>query len=152
VDHESVTLTVADVASQGSAEPGKSSRPTGPRAGQRTRRTFTAAYKMKILAEFDDATEHGARGALLRREGLYHSHILDWRKNRDAGALGALSTPPGPAKASPEQNELRRLKTENARQAAELVRTKAVVEALGKVHALLEILSESADTPPKPTR
>lgn len=107
---------------------------------------------MKILTEFDEATEHGARGALLRREGLYHSHLIDWRKNRDAGALGALSASPGPAKAGPEQNENRRLKAENTRLTAELVRTKAVVEALGKVHALLEILSESAETPSKPTR
>jgi len=107
---------------------------------------------MKILAEFDEATEHGARGALLRREGLYHSHLIDWRKNRDAGALGAMSSSPGPAKAGPEQNENRRLKAENARMAAELVKVNAVVEALGKVHALLEILSESAETPTKPTR
>jgi len=152
VDHESVTLTVADVASQGSKEPRKAAGSTGPRAGQRTRRTFTAAYKMKILAEFDEATEHGVRGALLRREGLYHSHLIDWRKNRDAGALGAMSSSTGPAKAGPEQNENRRLKAENARMAAELVKVNAVVEALGKVHALLEILSESAETPTKPTR
>jgi transposase-like protein len=152
VDHESVTLTVADVASQGSTEPGKPAGSTGPRAGQRTRRTFTAAYKIKILTEFDALTEHGARGALLRREGLYHSHLIDWRKNRDAGALGALSSSPAPAKTSPEQNENRRLKAENARMAAELVKVTAVVEALGKVSALLEILSESADTPSKPAR
>jgi transposase len=147
-----VTLTVADVASQGSTEPRRPAGSTGPRAGQRTRRTFTAAYKMKILAEFDEATEHGARGALLRREGLYHSHMLDWRKNRDAGALEALTPSPAPTKASSDQNENRRLKAENARMAAELVKVNAVVEALGKVHALLEILSESAETPTKPTR
>lgn len=107
---------------------------------------------MKILTEFDELTEHGARGALLRREGLYHSHLIDWRKNRDAGALGALSSSPAPTKAGPEQNENRRLKAENMRMAAELVKVNAVVEALGKVHALLEILSESAETPSKPTR
>lgn len=147
-----MTLTVADVASQGSRESGKAAGSTGPRAGQRTRRTFTAAYKMKILTEFDELTGHGARGALLRREGLYHSHLIDWRKNRDAGALGALSPAPVPAKSNPEQTENRRLKAENTRMAAELVKVNAVVEALGKVHALLEILSESAETPSKPTR
>jgi transposase len=150
VDHESVTLTVADVA-QGSTGPGGSPGSAGPRAGQRTRRTFTAAYKLEIVAEFDGLTEHGSRGAMLRREGLYHSHILDWRRSRDAGALGGLSSSPGPAKAGPGQSENRRLKAENARMAAELARTRAVVEALGKVHALLEILSESAETPSKPT-
>lgn len=152
MDHESVTLTVADVASQGLTEAGGSPGPTGPRAGQRVRRTFTAAYKMKIIDEFEGSTEHGARGALLRREGLYHSHILDWRKARDAGALGALSSSPGPAKLSPAQSENRRLRTENVRMAAELVRVNAVVEALGKVHALLGLLSESAETPSRPAR
>lgn len=147
-----MTLTVADVASQGSIEPGKPAGSTGPRAGQRTRRTFTAAYKMKILTEFDELTEHGARGALLRREGLYHSHLIDWRKHRDAGTLGALAPSPAPTKANPEQSENRRLKAENTRMSAELVKVNAVVEALGKLHALLEILSESAETPMKPTR
>ena len=147
-----MTLTVADVASQASTEPGQPARSTSPRAGQRTRRTFTAAYKMKILTEFDQLTEHGARGALLRREGLYHSHLIDWRKSRDTGALGALSSSPGSAKAGPGQNENRRLRAENARMAAELVKVNAVVEALGKVHALLEILSESAETSPRPAR
>lgn len=107
---------------------------------------------MKILTEFDQLTEHGARGALLRREGLYHSHLIDWRKSRDTGALGALSSSPGSAKAGPGQNENRRLRAENARMAAELVKVNAVVEALGKVHALLEILSESAETSPRPAR
>ena len=147
-----MTLTVADVASQGSTEPGRPTGSTGPRAGQRVRRTFTAAYKMKIVAEFDGLTEHGSRGALLRREGLYHSHIIDWRRSRDAGALDGLSSSPGPAKVSPDQSENRRLKAENTRMAAELVRVNAVVEALGKVHALLGLLSESAETPSKPAR
>ena len=105
-----MTLTVADVASQGSAGSGGSPGRAGPRAGQRARRTFTAAYKMKIIDEFERSTDHDSRGALLRREGLYHSHVLDWRKARDAGALGALSSAPGPAKLSPDQSENRRLR------------------------------------------
>src|SRR4051794_24027819 len=50
------------------------------------RRTFTAKYKLEILAAYDAAAE-GEKGALLRREGLYSSHIVDWRRARDAGAL-----------------------------------------------------------------
>jgi len=58
------------------------------------RRTFTAKYKLEILAEYDAAPE-GAKGALLRREGLYSSHIVEWRKARDAGALAGLASPRG---------------------------------------------------------
>jgi transposase-like protein len=53
------------------------------------RRTFTAKYKLEIVAEYDAATADGAKGALLRREGLYSSHIVEWRKARDA-ATSAL--------------------------------------------------------------
>src|ERR1039457_3900087 len=61
------------------------------------RRTFTAQYKLDILAAYD-AAGPGEKGAILRREGLYSSHIVDWRRARDGGALagpGPLSRPPG---------------------------------------------------------
>ena len=51
------------------------------------RRTFTAEYKLRILAEADRSSEPGAIGALLRREGLYSSHLTDWRRQRDMGEL-----------------------------------------------------------------
>src|SRR5512144_2362226 len=54
------------------------------------RRTFTAQYKLEILAAYEAAAE-GGKGALLRREGLYSSHIVEWRRARDAGALAALA-------------------------------------------------------------
>ncbi len=57
------------------------------------RRQFSAKYKLDILAEYDRATEPGAKGALLRREGLYSSHIVEWRRARDVGALAALEGP-----------------------------------------------------------
>jgi hypothetical protein len=62
----------------------------GPRADQPRRRAFTAEYKLAMVAEFDRAAP-GERGALLRRERLYHSHIIEWRKARDAGTLVAAS-------------------------------------------------------------
>src|SRR5258707_5070815 len=55
------------------------------------RRTFTAEYKARILAEYDAGTDAGARGAILRREKMYGSHILDWRKARDAGAAARVA-------------------------------------------------------------
>ena len=60
------------------------------------RRHFSAAYKAAILDELERATEPGARGALLRREGLYSSHVTDWRRLRAAGGLDALGRPRGP--------------------------------------------------------
>ena len=59
----------------------------GPRAAHAQRRVFSNAYKLRIVEEYEGLSEHGARGALLRREGLYQSHIEKWRKARDAGRL-----------------------------------------------------------------
>ena len=97
----------------------------------------------RILAEYD-ALGSGSteRGALLRREGLYTSHIAEWRKARDAGAREALA-PKAKARRSPEQVELERLRRRNEKLEAELERTKTALEITGKVHALLEQLSES---------
>lgn len=70
------------------------------------RRSFTPEYKLAIVAEYDMLTEPGARGALLRREGLYHSHVTEWRRARDAGVLNALAaraTGPKPAKTGGEK-------------------------------------------------
>jgi transposase-like protein len=121
-------------------------------AGRPRRRSFTAEYKERILDEYDalPAGSEG-RGALLRREGLYTSHIAEWRKARDAGARQGLA-PKAKTGRSPEQIELDRLRRRNAQLEAELERTKTALEITGKVHALLEQLSESAapDNKPKP--
>jgi transposase len=66
--------------------------PEVPARGRR--RGFTAAYKLEILAAYD-AAGPGEKGAILRREGLYTSHIVEWRRARDAGALAALAAPRG---------------------------------------------------------
>jgi hypothetical protein len=63
----------------------------GPRSSQPKRRTFTAAYKLAMIDKYDAATEPGAKGALLRGEGLYDSHISYWRKARDSGVLKSPS-------------------------------------------------------------
>ena len=59
----------------------------GPRSSRPKRRTFTAAYKLAMIEKYDMATEPGAKGALLRGEGLYDSHISYWRKARDSGSI-----------------------------------------------------------------
>lgn len=132
------------------------SSPGGPDPAPRpTRRTFPAEYKLRILAEYEAAPE-GEKGAILRRERLYHSHVLDWRAARDAGALSGLTdarTSARRPRKDAREAEIEKLRRANARLEAELGRQKTAVEALGKVVALWELLSESADTPTpsKPT-
>ncbi len=114
------------------------------RAARPRRRRFTAEYKAQILDEYDAlAPGSTERGALLRREGLYTSHIAEWRKARDAGARDALA-PKAKGRRSAEQVELDLLRRKTQRLEAELKRTKTALEITGKVHALLEQLSEWA--------
>ena len=98
----------------------------GPR-----RRTFTAQAKLRVLAETDVAAEVGGIGAILRREGLYSSTLSDWRRQRDNGALGAL-TPgkrgPKPAVLNSLAAELTLAKRENARLKRRLEHAEAIIE------------------------
>jgi len=114
------------------------------------RRTFTAQYKLEIVAEYDAAPE-GMKGAVLRREGLYSSHIIEWRKARDAGALGGLTATRGPRRRDPQAERIARLEAEKKQLEQELAKARFVVDVQGKLHALLETLSGSADTGPRST-
>ena len=105
-----------------------------------------------MLEAYDAATEPSAKGALLRREGLYSSHVVDWRRARDAGALAGLTATPRRPRRTHEQVEVERLRRANARLERELAKTRAALDVVGKAHALLELLSESAEPPPPPTR
>jgi transposase len=105
-----------------------------PRAERPRRRVFSAEYKLAVLAEYD-AAEPGAKGALLRREGLYSSHLVEWRRARDAGALGALTAQPRARGRGPEQVEIERLRARAERAEAELAKTRAALEVVGKAHA-----------------
>ena len=140
-------MTMTSVSLLGRAHDGVVDEPD-PAARPR-RRSFTAEYKTRILDEYDalPAGSEG-RGALLRREGLYTSHIAEWRKARDAGARDGLASKPK-ARRSPEQVEVEKLRRRNERLEAELARTRLALEITGKAHALLELLSESADCDPK---
>ena len=107
------------------------------------RRTFTAAYKLKVVEEYESA-EPGARGEVLRREGLYSSHLTEWRKARDIGALAGLAATRGRPPADPVERDNQRLRDRNARLEAELDTARRVIEVQGKVSALLEDLSRRA--------
>jgi transposase-like protein len=138
-----LTLTTADLLT-GSLENGAMS----PRSDQPRRRSFTAKYKLDILTEYATA-DPAARGALLRREGLYSSHLSEWRKARDRGVLAGLTPTPRSGKRSAEGQENSKLRARAERAERELAKTKAALEIMGKAHALLEMLSESADTEPR---
>lgn len=117
------------------------------------RRTFTAAYKSSIVEEYDALPEHnGERGALLRREGLYSSLICEWRKTRDTAGLDALEPKARPPKRSADQIELEKARKRIERLETELAKTRLALEITGKAHALLELISESADAVNKPTK
>ena len=104
------------------------------------RRSFTAEDKLHILAETDRAAQTGAIGAILRREGLYSSLLTDWRRQRDAGAYGALSAArrgPKPTALNPLAAELAGLQVENARLQRRLDRAEAIIDLQKKVADLL---------------
>lgn len=147
-------MTLADQA----ARTGQDGQETDKRVSRPTRRTFTAAYKARILAAYDALPDGSPeRGALMRRERLYHSHIEHWRKQQENGTL-ASST--GRPKKDPESDELARLRAENKKLKAEAARleakneklagelgkTKTALDIAGKAFALLEDISSSADS------
>jgi transposase-like protein len=116
--------------------------PPDPEVPERSsgRRQFSAKYKAKVLAEYD-ALPRSARGALLRREGLYSSLIVTWRRQRHQGADAALARPAGRQKADPRDREIVRLKREVDRLGNELDKSRQVVEIQKKLSALLEQLA-----------
>jgi transposase-like protein len=105
---------------------------------QAKRRSFTAKYKARILAEADACTQPGEVGELLRREGLYTSHLTYWRKQRKDGALKELGKPRGRKPADKRDEEIAELKRRNERLEAELAKARKVITIQGNVSALLE--------------
>lgn len=99
-------------------------------------RTYTAAYKARILTEYESLDKAG-KGALLRREGLYTSLIFAWRQQRDHGARAALAKPAGRPQADPRDRDNAKLRKENERLRAELDKARKVIEVQGKLSALL---------------
>jgi transposase len=138
---------------------GEASSSSGPRSAggpspRPSRRSFSAEYKLAIVAEYENAP-NGEKGAVLRREGLYSSHVIEWTRARDAGALAGVAASRRPGKRpkkSAETVELERLRARNARLEADLLKTRTALDIMGKAHALLEQLSESADDQEPSTR
>src|SRR5882724_1709123 len=128
-------MTLSDLA----AITGQDGQVTSGKPGRPKRRTFTAAYKARILAEFDALPGGGPeRGALLRKERLYHSHIEDWRRQLAAGSLKPggkkekEGQDAGPAELERLRAENRKLKAKNDKLARDLGKTKVALDIAGK--------------------
>lgn len=134
-------------------EPPAPSRPNPEVVADAKRRTFTGKYKQHILVAADAAAaQSGAIGALLRREGLYSSHLVTWRREREVGILKGL-TPHrrGPkSKRNPQEEELQQLRRENQRLTEELRKAEIVIDIQKKVGALLGWPLPKADPEERP--
>ena len=127
------------------ADRGSKPAPPDPEVPERAhRRRFTAAYKLQILAEADACSAPGQLGALLRREGLYSSHLSEWRRLRAQGTLAALAPHQrGRPAAMVNTAELTHLRQENERLTRQLAAAEAVIEIQKKVSALLALTQPS---------
>jgi transposase-like protein len=114
------------------------------------RRRFSAEYKLAILEEYEHITEDGGKGALLRREGLYSSHIVEWQRAREVGALGGR-IPKRQKNRSSAERELELLRRRNAKLEDQLAKHRTALEAQGKASELLaQLLSESTPETQQP--
>lgn len=102
-------------------------------------RQYTAEYKLKILRELDGSQGTGETGALLRREGLYSSHLTKWRRQRERGELGGLTPQKRGPKADPQSVELAKLQRENERLRERLRQAELIIEVQKKVAQMLGV-------------
>ena len=126
-------------------------------AAKPTRRRFSAAYKLAILEEYEPCSDSGEKGALLRREGLYTSHIVECRQAKEVGALAGLAPKARRSKRSAEQAEIDRLRRRNEKLEAQLAKHKQALEIQGKASELLARLlaegtEETTQQPERPER
>ena len=122
---------------------GTQPRPTPPDPeviAKPNRRQFTAAYRLRIVDEAERCTEPGQIGQLLRREGLYSSHLAKWRQSRNAGALAGLTSKKRgvkPTEPNPLHSKVRELEAKVARLEKELHQAHTILDIQGKVAGLL---------------
>lgn len=129
-----------------------STSPKSEPSARPTRRRFTVDQKLRILAEYEAAQTPEARGAVLRREGIYTSHITHWRQKRESGGSAALDRKRGP-KPDPHAREVERLRRENERLLKRNAQLEKIVEVQGKMQALLQELGSKETAPPsEPSR
>jgi transposase len=123
----------------------------GPRAGgPKPRRSFTPAQKLAHLGAYDEACLSGQGGAYLRREGLYSSQVTEWRKLRDGGLLEGQPAGAKVGRPNADQVEIARLKALLSKSERRATRSEAALEIMGKLHVLLEEISESTPNDEQP--
>src|SRR5487761_1078450 len=111
---------------------------------ERTRpRSYSAAYKARILAEYEGMDRTG-KGAVLRREGLYSSLVSEWHKQRERGGMAALAQPVGRPPADARDRTIARLEIRCTQLEQDLTRARQVIDVQGKLSALLEQLATSS--------
>lgn len=110
-------------------------------------RRFSAAYKQRILAEVERCTQAGEVGAVLRREGLYSSHLTRWRQQLQAEQLDRLQPRKRGRKVDPQAGEVARLQRENERLKTQLERAELIIEAQKKLCQLLNLPTYQDDEP-----
>lgn len=130
------------VGTETAAEIRAAERTTAPRPSKPTRRKYTADFKLRVLRDADEALasgEPGAIGALCRREGIYSSHLVTWRKQREGGELAALTPKKRGRKPTknPLAEEVARLEREKAKLEEKLRKAEIVIDVQKKVAALL---------------
>lgn len=109
------------------------------------RRRFSADYKQRILQEAAACTRPGEVGALLRREGLYSSHLTTWRQQRRRGARQGLTPAKRGRKADPHAAEIARLQRENERLKAQLARAELIIDVQKKLSRMLGLPESPSD-------
>ena len=113
------------------------------------RRQFSAEYKLRIVTEADHCTQRGEIGALLRREGLYSSHLTTWRKQRDQGQLQGLTPQKRGRKPDPQAAELARLQRENAHLRRRLEQAELIIDVQKKVAQMLGLTPGETEKDPE---
>ena len=129
---------------EGATGPKKLNVPDPEVQAQKTRRRFTAKYKLQILTEVDSCTQQGEIGALLRREGLYSSYLTLWRKQRKEGTLNGVAQKRGrkPAQNKQEQKRIAELERENAKLRDRLKKAETIIDVQKKISKILEPLQD----------
>ena len=106
------------------------------------RRQYTAEYKLRILRELERGQGSGETGALLRREGLYSSHLTSWRRQRERGELDGLAPQKRGPKLDPQAVELAKLQRENERLRERLRQAELIIDVQKKVAQMLGVSIE----------
>ena len=141
-------------ATAGAAAPGGAGIPEQEVSSKASRRQFSARYKLRILKAVEAAQDSGEIGAILRREGLYSSHLTKWRSQREKGALAALGPRPrGPAPEpkNPLAGRVAELEGENRRLKARIAQAEAVLSIQKKVSELLGIPLDPQESVGRPS-